>query len=84
MEKDLTEVLVSSITFPEQGKPCRHTWAWFTLGCMQHDYQHVVGRGCHKCHAQWFFEPDWRTQECREYDMDVVMQEWLKDEEAKQ
>jgi hypothetical protein len=67
----VTSEVVSSMTFPEQGKPCKcgkkHRCS---LGCMQHDYKHVVGYMCFKCHAQWFLEPDWRTDECRKADED--------------
>lgn len=38
---------------------------WYVLGCMQHDCEHIVGAGCFNCNANWFFESDWQTDECR-------------------
>jgi hypothetical protein len=65
---ELRREVLSSLTFPDKGQPCKHGREnWFTLGCMQHDYLHVVGMGCYVCRAQWFFEGDWRTDECRQY-----------------
>ena len=65
------EVLVQDGAERHTGKmaPCRHDPSnWTTLGCMQHHYEHVVGRVCFICHHQWFFEDDWRTDECRNAD----------------
>lgn len=69
MDDKLTAVVLSELEYPNKGKPCKHRKKnWFPLGCMQHDYKHVVGYGCYKCHAQWFLEDDWRTDECRNAD----------------
>jgi len=65
---EIRKEVLSELVYPNKGKPCRHSPKnWGTLGCMQHDYKHVVGRYCNRCHVQWFFEDDWRTEECRQY-----------------
>ena len=61
----LTAKVTSELAFPDKGTQCDCGSELFTLGCMQHEYKHVVGYGCYQCHAQWFLEDDWRTDECR-------------------
>lgn len=66
MEEDLTAVVVSKVVFPDKGKPCRHGKNnRYPINCMQHDFKHVVGAGCYKCNKHWFWEDDWRSDECR-------------------
>ncbi len=65
-QKDLQEVVASELKWPGKGRPCQHgRERWLRLNCMQHDFRHHVGYVCCECYAQWFFEDDWQTEECR-------------------
>lgn len=69
MKKDLTEVVVHQLSCGDKGKPCRHSKKnWYPINCMQHNFEHVVGAGCYRCNKHWFWEDDWRSDECRRAD----------------
>jgi hypothetical protein len=80
MDELHTEV-ISEMEYPNKGKPCKHgKKTRFSLGCMQHEYKHVVGYACRRCSAQWFLEDDWRTDECRQYDQEKNSEKPLDNE----
>lgn len=63
---DINTIVTSELVFPNIGTPCEHGKDnWYPLGCIHHDYKHIVGYGCYNCHKQWFLETDWRTETCR-------------------